>query len=344
MIMSKSTTINTPFDSIILSVKALAKVVILVFLLLMSACNDDKIAGGEEEKDLRKPNVTMNLKAGTDPVFLNNAAIYVFKNDDKFVEKKLNVNVDVNENKLFTYMTVGKWNLVLLTCDRKISGDVILPPYGGDSSNPMWRTKYTTPAEDFLSQAPAEFRYAALLNTEIKENEATNKKATLYRNVAKVQVVLKEYTDFDQIKPGKNDYAFVDLLDVPRTLDWTGRYYPGKNNPEHSGEVPVREYFNFNAQGKADTVNFIVPAHRGSDAFEAHPIDTTEHKLRMRMSMPLNKGIYYGRTPVEISFVPKVNKRIILNVTFRAEPQTNLDLKVTVKDWEDPINQVVTFD
>jgi len=341
MIMSKSTTIDLSFDSIIMSVKAFAKVFIFVLLLLMSGCDSDKIT---EEEDSPAPNVTMALKSGTDPVFLSNALIYVFRQDDKFVEKKLNVNVDINEKKLSTYMTVGTWNLVLLTCNKNIHGDVILPPYGGDSSNPMWRTQYTTPAEDFLMQAPDELRYAALPDTEIVENGITNKQATLHRNVAKVQVILKEYTDFDQIKAGKNDYAFVDLLDVPRTLDWTGRYYPSRDNPEHSGDIPIREYFNFNNLLEADTVNFIIPAHRGSDAFDPQHDDVTEHKLRLRVSMPLNGTSYFGRTPVEISIVPKINRIIQLLVTFRAEPQTNLDIKVTVKDWEDPINQDITFE
>ncbi|MDR1504740.1 MAG: FimB/Mfa2 family fimbrial subunit [Prevotella sp.] len=319
--------------------KAFGSFVIFALIALLSGCDGDKIVGEEEPLET---NITMTLKSGTDPVFLNNALIYVFTNTDKFVEKKL--NVVRNDNKLSTYMPVGISNLVLLTCNTDIAGKVTLPPYGGANTYPMWKTGFTTSANEFLSQTPAELRYASLPNTVITENMKTEKQATLNRNVAKIQVILKDYTGFDQIHSGRNDYAFVDLLDVPTTLDWTGGYYPGKDNPDHSGNIPVREYFNFNSQLKADTVNFIVPAHRGADAFETQHIDTTTHKLRLRTSMPLKGQSYFGKTPVEISFVPKINRIIQLIVTFRGEPETNLSINITVKDWADPIDQEIIFE
>lgn len=342
--MNKNTIINLSSDSMALSVKGCGILIAFILMLLLSGCDSNnsevQISGGEEESEA--PNVTMSLKAGSDPVFMDNASIYVFTDNDKFVEKKLNVKV--NGNKLSTYMPVGVWNLALLTCDSKIEGKVILPPYGGASTYPMWRTAFTDQTENFLSQTPAELRFDSLMNTKIVANEVTNKKATLNRNVAKIQVILKDYSGFDQINPGKNNFAFVDLLDVPTTLNWRGEYYPNKNTPEHSGNKPIREPFNFNSQLKADTVNFIVPAHRGSDAFEALHTDTTTHKLRLRASMPLKGQSYYGKTPFEISFVPKINRIIQLVLTFRGEPNTNLDVKVTVKDWEDPIDQEVEFE
>jgi len=319
--------------------KAFGSFVIFALIVLLSGCDRDGIVGEEEPL---KTNITMTLKSGTDPVFLNNALIYVFTNTDKFVEKKL--NVVRNDNKLSTYMPVGISNLVLLTCNTDIAGKVTLPPYGGANTYPMWKTGFTTSANEFLVQTPAELRYASLPNTVITENMKTEKQATMNRNVAKIQVILKDYTGFDQIHSGRNDYAFVDLLDVPTTLDWTGGYYPGKDNPDHSGNIPVREYFNFNAQLKADTVNFIVPAHRGSDAFETQHVDTTTHKLRLRTSMPLKGQSYFGKTPIEISFVPKINRIIQLIVTFRGEPETNLSINITVKDWADPIDQEIIFD
>lgn len=336
---------KTIIDSTALSVKAFGILIAFILMLLISGCDsnnddEDQIPAGIEESDAS--NVTMSLKAGSDPVFMENAAIYVFTGNDKFVEKKLNVKVD--GNKLSTYMPIGVWNLALLTCNSKIDGKVILPPYGGASIYPMWRTGFTDQTENFLSQTPAELRFDSLMNTEIIANQVTNKRATLNRNVAKIQVVLKEYTGFDQINPGKNDYAFVDLLDVPTTLNWRGEYYPNKNNPEHSGNKPIREPFIFNSQLKADTVNFIVPAHRGADAFGTQHTDTTTHKLRLRASMPLKGQSYYGKTPFEISFVPKINRVIQLVLTFRGEPDTNLDIKVSVKDWEDPIEQEEEFE
>ncbi|MFT4223063.1 FimB/Mfa2 family fimbrial subunit [Dysgonomonas sp.] len=337
--MNKNITISLAFHSMDFSVKAFGLFIIFVLMLFLSGCNNDKVA---DEDETFKTNVTMTLKSGAKPAFMDNALIYVFTNDDKFKEKKLNMLK--NGNILSTYMPVGTWNIVLLTCDTDIADKITPPPYGGANTYPMWKTGYTTPANEFLSQTPAELRYESLPGTAIIENLETKKQATLNRNVAKIQVILKNYTGFDQINPGKNTYAFVDLLDVPTTLDWKGGYYPGKDNPDNSGNIPIREYFNFDNQLKADTVNFIVPAHRGSDAFDVQHNDTTTHKLRLRTSMPLKGQSYFGKTPVEISFVPKVNRIIQLIITFRGEPETNLDIKVTVKDWADPIDQEVVFD
>lgn len=337
--MKKNAIINLSFDSTALSVKAFGVFIIFALLMFLSGCDNDKVVDGEDTPD---PNMTMNLKSGVDPVYMDNAEIYVFTNADKFVEKKL--NVFKNDNKLSTYMPVGTWNLVLLTCNSSLAGKISLPPYGGANTYPMWKTGYTDNTENFLSQAPAELRYAPLPNTTIIENSVTKKQATLNRNVAKIQVVLEDYTGFDQIYPGKNNYAFVELLDVPTTLDWRGQYYPDRDNPDHSGNKPIREYFNFDSALKADVVDFIIPAHRGSDAFETPHNDVTTHKLRFRISMPLKGMSYYGKTPIVIQSTPKINSIIRLLVTFRGEPNTDLDVKVTVKEWEDPINQVVEFD
>lgn len=337
--MDKNIIISLTFHRKNLRMKVFGVFIIFAFMLFLIGCNNDSAT---DEGDSIKTNVTMTLKAGTQPVFMDNALIYVFTSDNKFKEKKL--NVVKNGDTLSTYMPVGTWNLVLLTCNTDISSKITLPPYAGANTYPMWKTGYTTAANEFLSQTPAELRYESLPGTAIIENLETKKQATLNRNVAKIQVILKNYTGFDQINPGKNTYAFVDLLDVPTTLDWKGGYYPGKDNPDNSGNIPIREYFNFDNQLKADTVNFIVPAHRGSDAFDVQHNDTTTHKLRLRTSMPLKGQSYFGKTPVEISFVPKVNRIIQLIVTFRGEPETNLDIKVTVKDWADPIDQEVIFE
>lgn len=349
MIMNKNVTISLALHSIDSTMKAFGLFIIFILMLLLSGCDSNKVV---DEDDTFKTNVTMTLKSGTKPAFMDNALIYVFTDDDKFKEKKLNVLK--NGNILSTYMPVGTWNLVLLTCDTYIADKIILPPYGEASTYPMWKTGFTTSANEFLSQTPAELRYDSLKNTVITENMLTQKQAILNRNVAKIQVVLKDYTGFDQISPGNNNLlAFVDLLDVPTTLNWRGGYYPSKNTPDHSGNTPIREHFNFKSKvvGSvtklvADTVNFIVPAHRGVDAFDnvVLPSDTTEHKLRLRLSMPLKGQSYFGKTPVEISYVPKVNRIIQIIVTFRGEPETNLDIRITVKDWVDPIDQEVIFD
>lgn len=346
--MNKNITIKLIFDNVALSVKVLGIFAICTLTLLFSACsNSDKVI---DIDDGPAPNVSMTLKEGTDPVFMSNALIYVFNSNTSktFVGQKHNVTK--TGNTLFTYMPEGTWNLALLTCNQSLAGKITIPPYGGDITTPMWKTP-TDATNKFLLQTPAELRYD-LLNTTISEPVKTKENATLNRNVAKIQVILKEYTAFDAVNPGnQNEFAFVDLLDVPTTLNWLGGYYPDKDHPFYS-DKPIREFFNFKSkivggvnQLVADPVDFIVPAHRGTDAFATQHNDTTTHKLRLKVSMPLNGDSYYGKTetPITISYVPKINRIIRLEIVFRGEPETKLDVKVTVKDWENTPDQKEEF-
>lgn len=354
--MNKNTTISLIVDNVALSVKAFGTFAMFALLLLLSGCDNDKVTDADTDTDdSPAPNVTMTLKAGTDPVFMKNASIYVFTDDDKYVGWKPNVKVNLIDNILSTNMPVGTWNLALLTCDVSLAGNAIASPYvgriippavGGNSNSPMWETgKYTDQAKQFLSQTPAELRFDSIKNAAISEGLVTKKQATLHRNVAKIQVIL-DYSAFDAITPANKNLAYAELLDVPTTLNWRGEYLPDKDHPYNSGDVPIREYFNFKEKIVdgvmklvADPVDFIVPAHRGVDAFEAVHQDITAHKLRLRLSMPLNDQSYFGKSdpPITISYVPKINRIIQLNVKFTGEADTKLDVKVTVKDWDSEI-------
>lgn len=314
--------------------------IVLLLMLLLEGCTDSNIMQINQKQEDGQSNLSMQMKS-VPAELINNSRLYVFDEYSQFVKEQF--NIDKSGDKLSTTMTVGKWNLILLSCNTDISGELMIP-YGGNIENsPMWETKLIAPANQFLSQTPAELSYAPIFNTQIQQGITTYKNASLNRNVAKIQVILEEYTGFGNIVAGTNPLAFVELLDVPTTLAWSGKYLPTRDTP-YLSDKPIREYFNFNSELKADTVDFIVPAHRGDDAFAATHSDTTHHKLRLRASMPLNNTSYYGKTPIEIPFVPKINRIVQVVLKFRGEPDTNLDVKVTVKDWEDFINQEITFD
>ncbi|MFC4673764.1 FimB/Mfa2 family fimbrial subunit [Dysgonomonas termitidis] len=314
--------------------------IVLAFMLFLQGCTGEDVMRMNQRQDDGESNLSMQTKSL--PVeLINNSHLYVFDEDRKFVKEQFNVNKA--GDKLSTTMPVGEWNLVLFSCDTDISGQLNLP-YGGDiDTSPMWETKLIAPANQFLSQTPAELSYAPIFNTEIQQGVTTYKNASLNRNVAKIQVILEEYTGFGNIVAGTNPFAFVELLDAPTTLAWSGKYLPTRDAP-YKSDKPIREYFNFNNELKADTVDFIVPAHRGDDAFDATHSDTTHHKLRLRASMPLNNASYYGKTPIVIPFVPKINRIVQVVLKFRGEPDTDLDVKVTVKDWETSIDQDIIFE
>lgn len=352
--MIKNSCISLYLDRKVLRLKLILGVFVasLALLSLLTGCASDDVfvAGdtGSKPTEAGKPEVefSMQLRGGVSQPYLDNALIYVFRDTDNYVERKRNIKVGTDR---FTMrFKVGTWNLALLSCDQNIESDIITPAYDAVSSVPMWKTGFTDNTNAFLKQTPGELRFDMLKNVEIKENETTKTKTVLNRNVAKVQVILNPI-GFDPFFPSnvRNDSAFVELLSVPTTLNWRGEYYPSKNAPEHSGDVPIREYlYSTRSANKVDTVNFIIPAHRGTDAFAAVHKDTTNHKLRLRLCMPLNGQLFYGKTkvPVTISIAPKINRIIQLRVNFRAQIETELDVQVSVKDWEDPIYQDEVFD
>lgn len=318
----------------------------LLFAFLSVSCDQNGISTEDDASRL-----SLQMRSANAETFAANTSIYMFNASNRFWEKKLNV---IQEgNKLSTDVAIGTWNIVLLTCDREedIRQNITLPyPLSPMGSAIMWKTPVRTDG-NFLSQTPSELRYGLLPEVVIKQDEVTEKNALLYRNVAKVQVILKHYEGFDPVTDTNKDKAYAELLDVPTSLAWTGKLYPNGDSPTVS-DKPIRENFTFNANGVADTLNFIVPAHRGGDAFitnedilEQNPaaVDTTTHKLKLRVSMPLGGSEYFGRSKdgIEIPIVPKINSIMQVNVTFHGK--TSLDIKIGVKPWEDWIIQEEEF-
>lgn len=323
----------------------------LLFAVLSYSCND---GNGINMDDPEESLLSLQMRAGeVEQSLVDNTSIYMFDTHNLFVEKKLNVHRE--GNKLYTNVAVGTWNIVLLTCDRDISENISVPaPTSLMGEVPMWQTPTTiTPEGNFLSQTPSELRYGLLPGVEIEKDVVKQISTLLYRNVAKLQVILKTYDGFDEITDANKDMAYAELLEVPTTLAWNGKLYPDGGQPVVS-QRPLRENFTFKADGVADTLNFIVPAHRGTDAFIPDPekilvrnpadTDTTTHKLKLRVSMPLGNKEYFGRSAegIEIPYVPKVNCIIQINVTFYG--RTSLDIKIGVKPWEDWIIQEEEFE
>ncbi len=306
----------------------------VVSLFFLQACNGDtdETVGG-------KSNITLDLRSA--PVeIINNALLYVFDANANFHRRQLNVRQ--SGDILSTDMEVGPtgiWNLVLLSCKSDISGKIILPEYNGAMHlSPMWRTGLKAGGE-FLEQTP-ELRYAPLMPTVIAANTTTQKDALLNRNVAKIRIILKEYGGFDEVN-GSHAYAYAELLDVPTTLLWNGKLSLASSE---ISDKPLREYFVFDAEGKAAAIEFIIPADIEAQTFD--PL--TANKIRLKVSMPMNGLPFYGQSPVsipstDIPFIPVPNGIIEINLTFKGEPDTNLDVKVTAKEWEPYIDQTDIF-
>ena len=316
----------------------------LFFAFLSVSCDRNGISTEDEMSHL-----SLQMRSANAETFAANTSLYMFNAYNLFIEKKLNVTHE--GNMLYTNVAIGTWNIVLLTCDRDIGGNITLPlPRGARENARMWQTPVTTDGQ-FLSQTPSELRYGFLPNVEIEKDVIKQESTLLYRNVAKVQVILKHYEGFDPITDANKDKSYAELLAVPTSLAWTGKLYPNGDSPTVSSR-PIRKNFSFDTSGVADTLDFIVPAHRGDDAFtiengtlvqNSAAVDTTTHKLKLRVSMPLGNKEYFGKSKegIEIPIVPKINSIMQVNVTFYGK--TSLDIKIGVKPWEDWIIQDEEF-
>lgn len=306
---------------------------ILLFIFVFQSCGnnneitdpiDDPSSGG-------KSTANIELKFASPSNLVDNALLYAFNTSKQFQYKLLNVNK--TENKLSTSMTVGNWNLVLLSSDSDIENSITRPSFNGAmSTSKMWETPLNS-SGDFLTQPPEELRYASFLNTDIVSNTITYiRNAKLNRCVGKIRVILN-HSGFGDIPAGQSVTDYIELQDVPTTLSWESKFLPNATTPTVSAK-PLRSYLKFDVTGKADTINFIVPAHMATDA-----TDVTTHKVKMKISMMLGGNPFTGKGVVTIPFYPEPNQIVDVNLTFRGEPDALLDVKVKVKEWETELSQ-----
>lgn len=302
---------------------------ILLFIFAFQSCgNNNEIIDSIDDPS---STTSLNLRFASASNFVDNALLYAFNSTKQFQYKLLNVNK--TEDNLSTSMAVGNWNIVLLSSDSDIENSIMLPSFNGSmSASKMWETPLNTNG-NFLTEPPEELRYASFLNTDIFSNTITYiRNAKLNRCVGKIRVILN-HSGFGNIPVGQSTTDYIELQDVPTTLSWESKFLPNATTPTVSSK-PLRNYLKFDATGKADTINFIVPAHMGTDA-----TDITTHKVKMKACMMLGGNPFIGKGVVTIPFYPEPNQIVEVNLTFRGEPDALLDIKVKVKEWETEILQ-----
>lgn len=312
---------------------------IAIMVLSVTSCTqeDEAILPYSDKETIVKVSIQ-----NTNPTIMDNISMYAFDEYDSYDHTpSLTKLIDT----LYTTLHTTTWNLYFLSCiDQNITNNIYFqsPQKSVDiRSMKMWQTGKLS--GDTLLDIIPEILYAKVPNVII--NSGVNKKtATLSRNVAKIQVILN-YSGFNTAEITSSVYAndrYVELYNIPTTINWLGELYPNKNTPTLAN-VPLREYVTFDASNKADTVNFIVPAHRGIDALGASPTDTTTQKIQIKACLPYNGKRFFGKvsTPIEVPFVPKMNH--IMRINLLLSTDTKLDIKVTVKDWGNYIDQTDTF-
>lgn len=290
--------------------------------LLAFSCSDMDTEQGVGRSG--QPNLTFNMTRASQDI-INNTEVYQFETNWNFKQRILGVSPGTD--KLSMEMAAGSWNLALVTADTDISSRIISPVNGQARTGKLWETQ----SQGGELPSMPELRTSYIDHVNITANQPnTAGPAVLFRNVALVKVVIDKTRGLDE----SGTHSF-ELKDVPTTLNWAGGLYPNKDNPDVS-VYPMKGAFTIKAkQGEvgiqdSDTLNFIIPAHKGTDYIGAHN-DTTTHTLKLSVDLACLGGTRFQKADVEIPRVPRVNGILLVKLSMIGQ----LEVDAEILDWKD---------
>lgn len=299
---------------------------ISMLALFASACTTEK---EELDGSMGSTSLTFGMTRVLEPI-LSNTQVYLFDGEganlNHFNQKVRDIRYETD--RLTMSVASGKWNVTLVSADTEINSRLIWPVRGAQpTSLKMWET---TPTGGGLPSVP-ELRTAFLNGQEVVANQANVAAdvASLSRNVALVKVVIVNAGGLDV-----NGIHSFELNNVPTTLNWCGGLYPTKENPTVSA-APMRGNFTIHNNPTqvnhqlSDTLQFIIPAHKGADYMDAQPTDTTTHQLKLSLNMACEGGGRYEKKEVVIPRVPRANGVLLV----RLKLGVKLEVMTELLDW-----------
>lgn len=335
---------NTGYVSVRTAMQMLVGIVLFSAGSILTACSSDDDKGKKIKEDgegrtleLRVTRALTRADAAGDDV-MSKLSLFVFDQDQLYNKYFGTQDLSPDGNVITVEMDPGIWDFALVSsADGDISA--VMEPTGSTMTDGIM---YEMSVNGQYLNAMPELLYGSLTEVDMQETDVEGE-VTLVRNVARVDVIL-QYEDFDtDLFTQYPDLCFFELWDVPITLKWDGGLYPDKDQPDVA-TVPLHQTISFDAANglTADTVRFIVPAHRGEDFAEADPQDITTSLLKLKASLPHpdNPGESFfaevnGSELIEIPVAPKMNWILEVNFIFHGPLQTaKLDVQVTVKEWD----------
>lgn len=190
---------------------------------------------------------------------------------------------------LTSKIRTGNWYLTMVSPQ----GAALSNPVAGRplSGQPMYR--YAPTVVNGKSTFAPEFFFGKISLPEVREDQTvTVNSANVARNVAKVRVYVESVRN---INPAREQN--IRLYKVPLRLDWEGKLLPSKTNPDTLA-LPLQGKLNFTSRGdgtfRSDTMVFIIPAHRGTDFWNAdgtlNPNPTDLTTLQMDVGIDFRDG------------------------------------------------------
>jgi hypothetical protein len=295
----------------------------------------------EENVSRQNGNIILNMP-GASRALSDHVQIYLFNGENNANRGRFNrkiYQIERNDNLLTAQeVPAGTWDIALVTTADGSGMNQIIDPVGGSMRDDAVMFKLE-PSGGVWPGVPEIM--TGRVNGQSVLVGVSNSVAgvtSLARNVAKVTVTIRDPKGYDPAGLHK-----LTLGNIPTTLDWEGGLHPGRTNPSTTGAgAGMTGNFTITDLGggsqKCDTLEFIVPAHRGSDFMNANPADTTTCKLDISVNLAMSSGGSYEKGPVTIPIVPKANK--ILEVTL-VPTEAKIDVLFNVAPWNYKQSQII---
>ena len=267
------------------------RIVGMVLCLGLLSCSGDYYGKGEDGEQ-----GFLALKVGTSGTALTNSPAGDMRlllshrggtDNGKFSYEIYGINR--TGTTLTSKIRTGNWYLTMVSPQ----GAALSNPVAGRplSGQPMYR--YAPTVVNGKSTFAPEFFFGKISLPEVLEDQTvTVNSANVARNVAKVRVYVESVRN---INPAREQN--IRLYKVPLQLDWEGKLLPSKTNPD-TLTLPLQGKLNFTSRGdgtfRSDTMVFIIPAHRGTDFWNAdgtlNPNPTDLTTLQMDVGIDFRDG------------------------------------------------------
>lgn len=298
------------------------KLILLTISVWLAFSSCDELGNNPVDNPGQGGNLTFDTR-NVSQELMDNARLFLFDGDNRNnADGQYHgeiVGISRNANILSAQVMAAKWNIGMVSCETHPLTQLKLPVRGtalGD--NLMWRT---VPVNGTLPDTP-EILTEVIEGIDILPNVDNQATANFKRHVGMIRVVLKDGVGFST---GGGHYVY--LKNVPTSISWGKSYFPGRDNPEHSGEVRMTKELTFQDAGsghqKSNEVNFIIPAHRS-----ANESDVTTHKITLGVKFKTVGGTDYEKEIV-LDQMPRDNTILQVNLTAKG----GVEVKTQIVDW-----------
>lgn len=300
-------------------------------MFTLSSCKDDP-NGETANASANGDNLVMTTRATLSGVINNMRAYSFYKggaNDAKF---KTSLILAKDVNKVSSKVEVGDWYFTLVSADPTV--DILTPSTMVTKENaPMYVYAPTIDASTKVSSSAPEIFTAFTEGAIVADQTTTVNNLDIARNVAKVEIFIEKATPNFKTT-GSNHMLKLDK--IPSTISHTGTLLPSKTSPTLLStplQAPVTFASSTTNTGylESQVIEFIIPAHKGTDFTSTTPTDITTQKMTLTLDLErLGGGSNFQKT-VEIPQVALCNKIIRINV------EVNDGVQVTTKilDWNE---------